>query len=233
MGTHLAEGMGAAPSALEVDELRLLIYRTFARSGVAPRPVDMAKFLGGSDRAQAALRVLAADRQLALDSRGSIVLAHPFAGRSFGFSVMGEVTLWWGGCAWDSFAIPHLVAEAAVLVATRCGGCSTPIAVEVTRAEAPRGEVVAHFATPMANVWDDVVHACSHQLLYCSRGCLAQWLRESASHEGSTLDLSQLWCLASEWYAGRLEPGYVRREPARAASYFAGCGLTGPFWSVG
>ena len=220
-------------SAQEVEELRLLVYRSFAQSGVAPRPADMAKVVGGWDRAQAALRSLAADRHLALDSRGSIVLAHPFAGRSFGFSVMGEATLWWGGCAWDSFAIPHLVAEAAVLVATRCGACSTPIAVEVTRAEAPGGEMVAHFATPMANVWDDVVHACSQQLLYCSRDCLARWLSGNASHEGWTLDLSQLWRLASEWYVGRLEPGYVRREPARAAAYFAECGLTGPFWAVG
>ena len=137
---HRAEGMGVT-SAQEVEELRLLVYRSFAQSGVAPRPADMAKVVGGWDRAQAALRSLAADRHLALDSRGSIVLAHPFAGRSFGFSVMGEATLWWGGCAWDSFAIPHLVAEAAVLVATRCGGCSTPIAVEVTSAEAPRGEL--------------------------------------------------------------------------------------------
>ena len=34
---------------------------------------------------------------------------------------MGRETLWWGGCAWDSFAVPHLVdREPEVLVSTQC-----------------------------------------------------------------------------------------------------------------
>jgi len=39
-------------------------------------------------------------------------MAHPFAAVPLGFSVMGPKTLWWGGCAWDSFALPHLVPDA-------------------------------------------------------------------------------------------------------------------------
>ena len=46
-------------------------------------------------------------------------MAHPFATIPLGFSVMGRATLWWGGCAWDAFALPHLLPdELAVLVAT-------------------------------------------------------------------------------------------------------------------
>ena len=60
---------------------------------------------------------------------GAVVMAHPFASIPLGFSVMGERTLWWGGCAWDSFAIPHLVdAEPSVLVATTCPGCGAALA---------------------------------------------------------------------------------------------------------
>lgn len=39
-------------------------------------------------------------------------MAHPFTAVPLGFSVMGQDTLWWGGCAWDSFAIPHLLPRA-------------------------------------------------------------------------------------------------------------------------
>ena len=41
-----------------------------------------------------------------------------------------------------------------------------------------------------------------------------------------------LWRLAQGWYAGRLDRGYTRREPAEAAAYFAEVGLKGPFWGL-
>jgi hypothetical protein len=31
---------------------------------------------------------------------------------------------------------------------------------------------------------------------------------------------------------GRLDRGYVRREPSQAAAYLRGVGLTGPFWGL-
>jgi hypothetical protein len=44
------------------------------------------------------------------------------------------------------------------------------------------------------------------------------------------LDLRTLWRLAAGWYAGRLERGYVRREPSAAADYLRSVGLSGTFW---
>ena len=59
-------------------------------------------------------------------------MAHPFSAVPLGFSVMGARTLWWGGCAWDSFALPHLLpGEDEVLVATRCPACGLPHAWSV------------------------------------------------------------------------------------------------------
>ena len=49
-------------------------------------------------------------------------------------------------------------------------------------------------------------------------------------HAAAVFDLATLWRLASDWYSGRLERGYRRREPVQAADYFRGAGLTGPFW---
>jgi len=46
------------------------------------------------------------------------------------------------------------------------------------------------------------------------------------------MDLDTLWHLAEHWYDGRLEPGYVRRDPAQAADYLRAVGLVGEFWGI-
>ena len=76
------------------------------------------------------------------------------------------------------------------------------------------------------------MHSCSNQLLFCSNGCIDQWLDATGNAEGYRLDLDTLWRLASRWYEGRLEPGYRRRDPATAHDYLHSVGLTGPFWDA-
>ena len=99
-----------------------------------------------------------------------------------------------------------------------------------------RGEIVggqvAHFLIPAARMWDDVVHTCAHQRLFCSEGCVDDWLAASGSARGSVMDLGTLWRLAAHWYDGRLDRGYVRREPSQAAAYLRSVGLSGPFWGL-
>jgi hypothetical protein len=46
------------------------------------------------------------------------------------------------------------------------------------------------------------------------------------------MDLRTLWRFATHWYDGRLERGYVRREPSQAAAYLRSVGLSGPFWGL-
>jgi hypothetical protein len=45
----------------------------------------------------------------------------------------------------------------------------------------------------------------------------------------SVLDFGALWRLARHWYDGRLEPGFVRREPSQARANFRDVGLRGSF----
>ena len=53
-------------------------------------------------------------------------------------------TLWWGGYAWDSFALPHLLpGQDEVLVATRCPACGRPHAWNVDRNGPPDGDRLA------------------------------------------------------------------------------------------
>ena len=215
-----------------VEDARLCIYRSLAATGRLPEPATLDDVASGERRVVQAIEELAERRHVVLDGDRQIVLAHPFATRSFGFSVMSPDTLWWGGCAWDSFAIPHLVDGGDVLVATRCPSDGRPLAWVVGRAGPPAGEEVAHFLVPAAHIWDDVVHTCEHQLVFCSDACIDRWLADNGHAEGYRMDLATLWRLASHWYDGRLERGYQRRDPATASDHLRGVGLTGPFWGT-
>jgi hypothetical protein len=105
-----------------------------------------------SEEVDAGLRALHDARQLVLGPSGEIVMAPPFSDVPLGFSVMGRERLWWGGCAWDSFALPHVVTdEPAVLVATRCPACAQPLAWVGAR-RPPPGDEVAHFLMPTRHV---------------------------------------------------------------------------------
>jgi Alkylmercury lyase len=219
---------------MDLEDLRLLIYDSFRRIGRVPPIDEMATTLGcNNEELTAGIDELARQRHVALDANGTIVMAHPFASINLGFSVMGRNTLWWGGCCWDSFALPHLLTdEPDVLVATQCPGCSQPQAWVVNRHEPPTSDWVAHFLVPAARVWDDVVHTCGNQRLFCSEECVDSWLNATGNTRGYTMDVDTLWHFASGWYEGRLERGYVRREPSEAKDYFRSVGLIDPFWGT-
>jgi hypothetical protein len=214
------------------ETVRLAIYRGCAHTGRLPTPAELADETGLAESdVEEAMEELATTRHLVFDGEHRVVLAHPFATRNFAFSVMGDRTLWWGGCAWDAFAIPNLVPdEPSALVATTCPACGTAHSWTVTRQGPPAGAQVAHFLTPMAHVWDDVVHACENQRIFCDEKCVQRWLEETGNERGAVFDLATLWRLASQWYAGRLETPYRRREPKEAREYFASVGLVGAFW---
>ena len=133
----------------------------------------------------------------------------------------------------DSFALPYLLPnEGEMLVATRCPACGRAHAWNAGTARPPEGGQVAHFLVPAARMWDDVVHTCRNQRLFCSEECVSAWLEVMGQKRGYVMDLATLWRLAAHWYDGRLEPGYARRDPAQAAEYLRGVGLSGPFWGL-
>lgn len=214
------------------EDLRLALYEALADTGLAPSPGQLAARLDvGPETVDDGLRRLADARHVVLGEAGEVVMAHPFATVNLGFSVMGRRTLWWGGCAWDSFAIPHLVpSEPEVLVATTCPHCGSALAWVVGRDAPPAGDAVADFPTSVHHIWDDVVRTCSRQRLFCSRDHLDAWHRDHPV--GDVLDLATLWRLAQHWYDGRLDRGYVRRDPPEAAAYFRSVGLVGPHWGL-
>jgi Alkylmercury lyase len=219
---------------VDLEDLRLAVYGDFRQTGVAPGIAALADRFGDDEgEVRAALAELAGTRHVVLGDDGEIVMAHPFSQVPMGFSVMGSDTLWWGGCCWDSFALPHLlVDEPDVLVATRCPGCDRAGAWVVDRRRPPDGDWLAHFLVPVDHMWDDVVHTCANQRLFCSEACVRGWLERNRLGEGAVMDLATLWRLASRWYEGRLDRGYVRRDPVAAGEYLRSVGLVGPFWGT-
>ena len=219
---------------MDTEDVRLAVYDRLAASAPPPSPAELAEhFDAPEEHVRAALRELADTRHLVLDPDDAVVMAHPFTVRNLGFAVMGRDRLWWGGCAWDSFAMPFLLPDQApVLVATRCPACDRALAWNVGTDAPPAGDEVAHFLVPAAHMWDDVLRTCGNQRLFCSDGCVHTWLHRSKERFGSMIDLETLWRLARGWYSGRLDRGYRRREPAQAADYLRSAGLTGDFWGV-
>ena len=219
---------------MDNEDLRLAVYRGFAATGSVPANAALAAQLStGLSQVADGLQQLAGQRHLVLDAGGTVVMAHPFSAVPLGFSVMGRDNLWWGGCAWDSFALPHLLpGEGEMLVATRCPACARPHGWNVGTSQPPPGDQVAHFLIPAARMWDDVVQTCRHQRIFCDRDCVGAWAATEGTEPGYVMDLGTLWRFASRWYEGRLERGYVRRDPATAAQYMRDCGLSGPFWGL-
>lgn len=219
---------------MELDDLRLQVYRSFAQSGSPPLRARLREAFGSSDEEiRAGLRELSIRKLVVLDQDEEILMAHPFSALPMGFAVMGEQTLWWGGCAWDAFALPHLLGdESPMLVSTRCPACSTPHIWNIGRDAPPAGEQAAHFLVPVSQMWDDIVHACGHQRIFCSTGCIDTWLELNGRSRGYVMDMESLWRLASHWYDGRLDRGYLRRNPEEATEYFRGVGLHGSFWGL-
>jgi hypothetical protein len=217
-----------------VERVRYTIYSQLASSGAAPSASSVADaFDLTTDVVEKAYVELAAAHHIVLGDHHNIVMAHPFATMNLGFSVMGKSTLWWGGCVWDSFAIPHLVpSDSEALVATTCQGCGSAHSWVVTTSEPPAGPQIAHFLVPMAHAWDDVVLTCGNQRVFCNMGCLDRWLARESLNKGYVADLAIVWRLASHWYDGRLDSPYVRREPIEAVDYFRSVGLNGPFWGI-
>jgi hypothetical protein len=219
---------------LDLTDVRLHVYRRFADDAAAATPAEIAAAFGVTEHeGLAALRDLDDAHLVVLDrAKNRIVMAHPWSADPLGFTVSSPAQKWWGGCAWDSFAIPALTGEDC-LVATHCPACGRPLALDVAPGEPPgpeAGPLVAHLPEPVLRMWDDVVSTCARQRLFCHAGHVTEWLARTGTDRGEVLDLPALWRLATGWYAGRLTHRYRRRTPVQAAEFFASIGLTSDFW---
>jgi len=97
VGLQSVEYLDAIMTGMDLELLRVQVYRTFAGTGRAPTVADLAESVQGSPaEVQEGLQQLARNRHVVLDAAGAIVMAHPFSAVPLGFSAMSVNTLWWG-----------------------------------------------------------------------------------------------------------------------------------------
>jgi hypothetical protein len=154
-------GAVADPLDPQDAEVRVAIYETFAATGRAPTPADLARKVAlTGDELAASLGRLAEGRAIVRrPDSGEIWMAMPFSAVPTQFVVHADLVSWWANCAWDALGIPAALGVDATIHAS-CGDCEAPMKVVVTRGALTRSiddqEAVVHFAVPPRDWWTDI-----------------------------------------------------------------------------
>ena len=141
---------------MNASELRFEIYRSFAETGAAPSPAQLAAWCGGEGAAEDALVDLHEAHALVLDSDGSIRMALPFSAVDTGHTVLGSEMSWWANCAWDTLAIPAALDIDADIEATWLD-TGEPVELRIESGQLNSTEGFIHFEIPARRWWDDIV----------------------------------------------------------------------------
>jgi hypothetical protein len=201
------------------------ILRSFVDRGHPPRLPD---------DAHPALRRLEADHGVVLHPGTTDVwIAHPFSASPTGVWVeqRGTGRGWWAPCMWCAMGIVVLAAPDATIHA-RFGGEAEPAVIGVAGATRVASDVCVHFAMPVCEAWNNVVHYCATVLPFRSAGEVAAW---SARHDlplGAVVPIAGVLELARVWYGNHLAPDWRKWTVAEAQAIFARVGLVGAHWEL-
>jgi hypothetical protein len=145
-----------------VDELDLGIrnhlYASFAQTGNAAAPVEVADALGLSetDVADAYRRLHEAHALVLEPGTTEIRMLNPFSAVPTPHRVQADGRSWFANCAWDALGIPAALHTDGV-VDSRCPDCGEPLQLEVRDGELVRGaELLVHFVVPARRWWHDI-----------------------------------------------------------------------------
>jgi len=139
-------------------QLKLTIYRHFARTGEAPPIPELAAQLACSreDIRQGYAR-LRANRVLLLEPDGETIrMAPPFSGVPTQHRVEAGRRKYFANCAWDALGIPAALHEEAV-VYSRCEQSGTPLRLEIHKDGPEPSSWFFHCLVPASQWWVDLV----------------------------------------------------------------------------
>lgn len=147
------------PATAHFDtEVKVTVYRHFARSGEAPTTDDVARALGCSREGVTDAYVrLRASRVLLLEPDGETIrMAPPFSGVPTQHIVESAGQSYFANCAWDALGIPAALHQDAV-VHSRCGGSNDRLRLSVGADGPERSPWLFHCLVPAARWWADLV----------------------------------------------------------------------------
>jgi hypothetical protein len=144
---------------MEFDvQVKLAIYRHFARTGVRPNTEQIARSVS-SDVAGvlSAYQRLRANRMLVVESDGvSIRMASPFSGVPTQHVVVLDSTRYFANCAWDALGIIAAL-ERTGIVYSQCEQSGEPLTLDVGLGGPEPCDWLFHCLVPAAHWWDDIV----------------------------------------------------------------------------
>ena len=145
---------------MDALELRLIVYRHFVETGVAPARAELAQTVGAAELVDALLRELHDRHMLVLDDRpgrqGEIRMALPFASEPTKWMVTTSRGAWWANCAWDSLAILAALHSNGRIEST-WADTGEPAHLTVAGGELGHAEGYICFPLPASQWWDDIV----------------------------------------------------------------------------
>lgn len=145
---------------MDALELRLIVYRHFVETGVAPTRAELAQTVGAAELVDALLRELHDRHMLVLDDRpgrqGEIRMALPFATEPTKWKVTTSQGAWWANCAWDSLAILAALHSNGRIEST-WADTGEPAHLTVAGGELGHAEGYICFPLPASQWWDDIV----------------------------------------------------------------------------
>lgn len=139
-------------------EVKLVVYRHFAETGVQPSLDHLGERLGVSVAdVLEAYRRLRAQRVVVLEPDGtSIHMAPPFSGVATQHRVTAEGVSYFANCAWDALGIPAALQRPAT-VQSRCEQSGEPLLLNVGLDGPERSDWLFHCVVPAAHWWNDIV----------------------------------------------------------------------------
>jgi ribosomal protein S18 acetylase RimI-like enzyme len=225
----------AAPADLDLGgRLHGAVMRSFAVRGRAPTVAELAAELTlEADRVEAGLRRLHVEHGLVLHPDSTdIWVAHPFSASPTATWVeAADERGWWAPCLWCAMGIAVLVAPDAVVHA-RLGGQSKAVRIELRGGQLVSEDLLVHFALPVREAWNNVVHYCATVLPFAGIEDVARWSSLHGIPRGDAVPLAQVLELARQWYGGYLRDSWRKWTLDEARALFRRVGLDGDTWSV-
>ena len=144
---------------MNVDAVRVEIYRSFVAECRAPMPVDIARKLGlPLNEVETGLTRLHEDDVIALvPGTHFIWLAHPFSATDAPFRVDSGERRWDAICIWDALGVLALTNHAG-RVLTSCPDCGERLTLEVSGEKIAHSDYVVHFEVPARRWYENIGH---------------------------------------------------------------------------
>jgi hypothetical protein len=143
----------------EIDvAVKVAVYRTFAETGAAPTPADIARRAGVDElRVREAYASLRAQRLLLLEADGvTIRMAPPFSGVPTQHRVESSGVAYFANCAWDAFGVVAALGREGI-VRSRCEQSGELLVLAVGPAGPAPSTWLFHCQVPAVHWWTDLV----------------------------------------------------------------------------